>query len=350
MPFLLFPQSVGADAVLDRYVSFMRRSSSLSVSIKVTNSQVPGEGSANLTVAKPNRMAFSVSWSGHQYSFFQDDKHVAEVNRSSKKYREWPSFSGLVSPPSEVSTIGHFSFPKLLLLNDIRQIGGTPKAQVLPKAPGSRNQTVLLKYNTASGQAELEVTIDEFGRPVRSTNTQTVEGIRVASKMQFSNWILDRKYPASIFAGTLEPGYTADALPYEDIPIQADEKFQFKGWVQSGRSGNIQGVLLSKKYVLIAVRSGCEHSVRLLRLLEQNVTQIQRTGGSVGVLSLDGSSIKTTFPTFVESNRNGVRNLRIAGTPTLFSVNSLGITKQVWFPVISDQPKILMQEILSSLK
>ncbi len=346
----MYSPIIDADAVLDRYVNFMKKASTMSVSMKVTNSRFLGEGSANVTFAKPNRTAFSSSWNGSHYSFFQDARHVIEIDRSAKKYREWPTFRTFVAPPNEVTTLGHFTFPRLLLLGDFRFIADNLTKQLLPAPPGALSRTVLIKYGTQSGPADLEVTFDELGRPTKTSETMIVEGRKVSIKVSYSNWITNRKYPASTFAGDLEPGYTSQALNLEDIPIQANEKFAFQNWVKSGRSGTIQSVLSTKKYILVAVRGGCEYSERLLRFLEQNSAEIQMQGASIGVLSLDGSTPKSKFPVFLDPKNKGTENLRIAGTPTLFSVSSAGITKQVWFPVITDQSSVLLKEILESLK
>ncbi len=350
MPLFIYPPIIDADAVLDRYVNFMKKASTLTVSMTIANSLILGEGSAKVTFAKPNRTAFSSSWSGRYYSFFQDARHVIEIDRSAKKYREWPTFHTFVTPPNEVTTLGHYTFPKLLLLGDFRFIGNNPKKQLLPAPPGAKIQTVMLKYETQNGPADLEVSIDEFGRPVRTAEAMIIDGRQVSIKVTYSNWITNRKYPASTFAGALEPGYTSQALNLEDIPIQWKEKFSFQNWVKDGQSGTIQSVLSTKKYILVAVRNDCEYSERLLNFLEQNSKQIQELGATIGVLSLDDNLIKSKFPVFVDPKGKGIVNLRIAGTPTMFSVSSAGMTKQVWFPVITDQPTTLLKEILASLK
>lgn len=344
-----------AAKTLDRFASFMRRSSSVAADLRLRSNMVPGEGKGRLILVRPNRVFFAITWNPNSYVFTQNESRIVEADRITKRYMQFGPAPQWVQPPAEINTLGGWTFPEALVDGDLRKFTGSAAVfQLVKPTPGVRVQTVSSTFDVENGKASLTARIDEIGRPLYLKFSRPSALGRFDMETYFSNWIVDRSYPPATFSGDLSKGYVADALPFEGWPIELGSNFPMGGWSTARETGTatIPGQRQGQtKYLVAIVGENCPPSQGLLDFLKRNRNAIESKRIGIVLIHADGKPAGiAVFPGVFDPTRKLLRKIGMPGTPAMYLLEKNGIALKCWYAYDRRQDRTYLAEILDSGK
>lgn len=222
---LLLGQSPSAEAVINRYDQFLKKTNTVSVTVK---GRVNGRsfGTGALKVARPDRCSLVVKLQGGDATFVLNGERGLEIDHPNLTYEEWDAYGKNYVPQFQLGTVLNFASPASLIQGSSR--GMLPQGvpwQVKPKVTvnGVVTDMVSGKAKTEDGTIEVKAWIDASGKLIKfSSNSQSGRGILLVEQ-ELSNYVINQKIPDTVFSTKWPVGYTPHRLHRGDFGLHQAE-------------------------------------------------------------------------------------------------------------------------------
>ena len=339
-----------AAQALDRFQSFVSRSPAISVSFKLSG--VGGfSATGRFLMEKPERVLFTVSGAGLDYSFSSTEKGIVEIERSKRRYDEFPPQGKFVAPRSRISAAAGVGFPSVFVFGNLRSIW-PDEATITFKGSeplrGVKVDHVIATYAVARGEGRSDVYIDEAGRLLQLVLKTEIQG----QTSSFTHEYLDYQTGPLGLAAFLTPiplGFVPHTLPATSTYLN-DGQPLLKTRL-SDSAGRVVELKFEGKGALLAMTGpDCGPSARAQAMMRRLRDKAESLGWGYEEIStaVSAASAKTwTGASRVLFDPAGDTwdMLGAQGTPSLLLVDAKGRRLRYWYGFDPAQPKALEVEV-----
>lgn len=325
-----------AAQALDRFQSFVSQASAISVSIKLS-----GVGAFTATgrflMEKPGRVLYAAAGSGLDYSFSSTEEGVVEIERSMKRYDEFPPQGKVVAPRSRISDAPGVGFPSVFVFGSIREIwpeDATIKHAGTETLGGVKVDRVHADYSVERGEGSSDVYIDEAGRLMRLVLMTEIQGVKSSFTHEYSDY---RTEPLGIaaFRTPIPVGFVPHTLPAATGYLDEQEPLRGTRFVDG--EGHPVDLKFQGKGALIALTGpDCGPTARAQELMRRLRGKAKSLGWGFEEIStaVSASSAKAwtgADRVLFDPQGRAWDSLGAQGTPSLLLVNSRGGRLRYWY-------------------
>lgn len=321
---------------LASFEDYMKRASSLSVTMTIRNGLNPEEATGRYFLRRPDEQLWVMKSPNSDYSFAQSDTGLLEIENMQRLYHHYEPVSYLAEPESTLSTLPGMGFPRALVTGTLRSIvprgvNFTPVGSS-PEEDGS--STLAATFFNGMSMLEVKINVAKDGKLLwQQTGAQGMPAER-AVLIKYSDYNLRPTYPSGAFALKLPKGYMPEILEETFTPANVGTQAPFKGLAKLNGSAVDVITSLGKKTSLVVVAgSNCEPSMSLLKSVAKWAPQIEKKGAKIGVIWTEqkrASGAPTGFAEFYDPHGSAMKRFNTQFTPLFVMVAPNGVIKQVW--------------------
>ena len=322
--------------------------------------KLTGEGGfsaqGRFLMEKPERVLYTVKGGGLDYSFSSTEVGVIEIERSLRRYDEFPTQHKMIAPRSRISAAAEVGFPSAFVFADVRSIW--PEDAVIAfkgteSLRGAKVDHVQATYAIERGTGSSDAYIDETGRLIQLVLNTNIQGLTTSFKHEYFDFATaPLGLPA--FATPIPLGFVPHTIASAPHYLDDGEPIHKTRLTDSsGRTFDLK--FGGKGTLLILTGPDCAPSARaeaLLKNLRKRATslgwgieEISTATTAKGTKSWSGASRVLFDPAGEAWEMLGAQ-----GTPSLLLVDSQGRRIRYWYGFDAAGAKALETDIVEALE
>lgn len=344
-----------ASQALDRFKAFVSRTPAISVTLRLT-----GEGGfsaqGRFLMEQPERVLYTVKGGGLDYSFSSTEQGIVEIERSLKRYDEFPTQHKLIAPRSRISAAAGVGFPSAFVFADVRSIW--PEDAVVSfkgtaTLRGAQVDHVQATYAIERGTGSSDAYIDDTGRLLQLVLNTNVQGLTSSFKHEYLDYA-SSPLGLGAFATPIPLGFVPHTIP--SPPHYLDDGEPVHKTRLTDSSGRIFDLKFGGKgTLLILTGPDCGPTARAEAFLKNlrkkatslgwGVEEISTATTAKGTKSWSGTSRVLFDPAGEAWEMLGAQ-----GTPSLLLVDPQGRRLRYWYGYDAAVAKTVEADIVEALE